>query len=81
MSMCACEWTSVRERLQEACSTIEVKLLNRQYLQLTGAMDRDVWAKRGPSENRVRLAPRFSTASPDALSSLVAHEHEPQANA
>ena len=29
------------------CSAIEVELLNRQYLQLTGTMDRDVWAKTG----------------------------------
>ena len=29
------------------CSTVEVEPLNRQYLQLSGAMDRDAWAKKG----------------------------------
>ena len=39
--------TTLRDDHSHGCSTIEVELLNRQYLQLTGTMDRDVWAKTG----------------------------------
>jgi len=51
--------TCLRDDWSYGRSSVDVQLLNRQYLQLTGSMDRDVWAKGGPSENRVRLAPRF----------------------
>ena len=51
--------TTLRDDHSHGCSAIEVELLNRQYLQLTGSMDRDVWAKRGRSKNRVSLAPWF----------------------
>ena len=39
--------TCLRDDRSYGCSAVEVQLLNRQYLQLTGSMDRDVWAKRG----------------------------------
>jgi hypothetical protein len=51
--------TCLRDDWSYGRSAVEIQPLNRQYLQLSSSMDRDVWAKRGPSENRVRLAPRF----------------------
>jgi site-specific DNA recombinase len=51
--------TCLRDDRMHGCSACEVQFLNAQYLQLTGAMDREARARRGPSENRVRLAPRF----------------------
>jgi hypothetical protein len=73
--------TTLRDDHSHGCSTIEVELLNRQYLQLTGWMDRDVWAKRGAKRKSRQVGPPVSRTSPDALSPLVGHEHEPQANA
>lgn len=73
--------TTLRDDRSHGCSTIEVELLNGQYLQLTGTMDRDVWAKRGAKRKSRQVGPPTSTTSPDALSPLVGHEHEPQANA
>jgi len=63
------------------CSTVEVEVLNRQYLQLSGAMDRDVWAKRGAKRKSRQVGPPVSEGSPSPLSPLVDHEREPQANA
>ena len=73
--------TTLRDDHSHGCSAIEVELLNRQYLQLTGTMDRDVWAKRGAKRKSRQVGPPVSTPSPDALSPLVAHEREPQATA
>jgi hypothetical protein len=72
--------TTLRDDHSHGCSAIEVELLNRQYLQLTGSMDRDVWAKPGAKRKSRQVGPPVSTTSPDALSPLVGHEHEPQAN-
>jgi len=73
--------TTLRDDHSHGCSAIEVELLNRQYLQLTGTMDRDVWAKRGAKRKSRQVGPPVSTTSPDALSPLVGHEHQPQTNA
>jgi hypothetical protein len=73
--------TTLRDDHSRGCSAIEVELLNRQYLQLAGSMDRDVWAKRGAKRKPRQVGPLVSTSSPDTLSPLVAHEREPQANA
>jgi hypothetical protein len=73
--------TTLRDDHSRGCSAIEVELLNRQYLQLTGSMDRDVCAKRGAKRKPRQVGPLVSTSSPDTLSPLVAHEREPQANA
>ena len=73
--------TTLRDDHSHGCSAIEVELLNRQYLQLTGTMDRDVWAKRGAKRKSRQVGPPVSTPSPDTLSPLVAHDREPQANA
>ena len=73
--------TTLRDDHSRGCSAIEVELLNRQYLQLTGTMDRDVWAKRGAKRKSRQVGPPVSTPSPAPLSPLVADEREPQANA
>lgn len=73
--------TTLRDDHSHGCSAIEVELLNRQYLQLTGSMDRDLWAKRGAKRKSRQVGPSVSTTSPDALSPLVGHERDTQANA
>ena len=73
--------TTLRDARSHGCSAIEVELLNRQYLQLTGTMDRDVWAKRGAKRKSRQVGPPVSTPSPDSLSPLAADEREPQATA
>ena len=73
--------TTLRDDHSRGCSAIEVELLNRQFLQLTGMMDRDVWAKRGAKRKSRQVGPPVSTPSPDALSPLAADEREPQATA
>ena len=73
--------TTLRDARSHGCSAIEVELLNRQYLQLTAAMDRDVWAKRGAKRKSRQVGPPVSTPSPDCLSPLVASEREPHATA
>ena len=59
----ACSGRRTRPRLRDdhshGCSAIEVELLNRQYLQLTGTMDRDVWAKRGAKRKSRQVGPPF----------------------
>jgi hypothetical protein len=49
--------TTLRDDHSHGCSAIEVELLNRQYLQLTGTMDRDVWAKRGAKRKSRQVGP------------------------
>ncbi|MEQ1871552.1 MAG: hypothetical protein ABL961_16170 [Vicinamibacterales bacterium] len=73
--------TTLRDARSHGCSAIEVELLNRQYLQLAGTMDRDVWAKRGAKRKSRQVGPPVSTPSPDSLSPLTADEREPQATA
>ena len=73
--------TTLRDDRTHGCSGIEVEPLNRQYLQLTSTMDRDDWAKRGAKRKSRQVGPPVSMSSQDTLSPLVAHEHEPQANA
>jgi hypothetical protein len=73
--------TTLRDDHSRGCSAIEVQLLNRQYLQLTGTMDREVRAKRGAKRKSRQVGPPAVTPSPDTLPPLVAHEHEPQATA
>ena len=53
-------------------SSVEVQPLNRQYLQLTGSMDRDVWAKRRAKRKSRQVGPPVSTVSQDIASPLVA---------
>jgi hypothetical protein len=64
--------TTLRDDHSHGCSAIEVELLNCQYLQLTGMMDRDVWAKRGAKRKSRQVGPPVSPLSLDVSSSLVA---------
>jgi hypothetical protein len=64
--------TCLRDDRSHGCSAVEVELLNRQYLQLTGTMDRDVWAKRGAKRKSRQVGPPLSMLSPDVPSPLVA---------
>ena len=73
--------TTLRDDHSHGCSAIEIEPLNRQYLQLTGTMDRDFWAKRGAKRKSRQVGPPVARTPPDSLSPLVAHEHEPPANA
>lgn len=73
--------TTLRDDHSRGCSAIEVELMNRQYLQLSGTMDRDVWAKRGAKRKPRQVGPPVVTPSPDSLSPLVPHEPEVPANA
>ena len=54
------------------CSACEIQILDGQYLQLTGTMDREAWAKRGAKRKSRQVGPPLSTASPDIPSPLVA---------
>ena len=73
--------TTLRDDHSHGCSAVDVELLNGQYLQLTGTMDRDVWAKRGAKRKSRQVGPPISTPSPDYLPPLAADEREPQASA
>ena len=73
--------TSLADDRHLGLSGIEVEFLDRQYLQLTGTMDRDKWSKRGAKRKPRQLGPRVEAPSTDPLSSLVAHAPEPQATA
>ena len=64
--------TSLRDDRMYGCSACEVQLLNAQYLQLTGNMDREAWAKRGAKRKSRQVGPPVSTPSPDIPSPLVA---------
>jgi hypothetical protein len=64
--------TTLRDDHSRGSSAIEVELLNRQYLQLTGMMDRDVWAKQGAKRKSRQVGPPVSAPSHDVVSPLVA---------
>ena len=64
--------TCLRDDWSHGWSAVEVQALNRQYLQLSGSMDRDVWAKRGAKRKSRQVGPPVSAPSPEALSTLVA---------
>ena len=50
-------------------------------LQLTGTMDRDVWAKRGAKRKSRQVSPPPVSPSPEGFSPLLADACEPQPNA
>jgi hypothetical protein len=64
--------TCLRDDWSYGRSAVEVYPLNRQYLQLSGSMDRDVWAKRGAKRKSRQVGPPVSAPSPEGLSTLVA---------
>ena len=57
--------TCLRDDWSYGRSAVEIQSLNRQYLQLTGSMDRDVWAKRGAKRKSRQLGPLVSPPSLD----------------
>ena len=63
--------TCLRDGWSYGRSAVEVRPLNRQYLQLSGSMDRDVWAKRGAKRKSRQVGPPVSAPSPEVLSPLV----------
>ena len=64
--------TCLRDDWSYGRSAVEIQQLNRQYLQLTGWMDRDVCAKRGAKRKSRQVGPPVSAPSPEAPSPLVA---------
>jgi hypothetical protein len=65
-------FTCLRDDWSYGRSAVEVQPLNRQYLQLSGSMDRDVWAKRGAKRKSRQVGPPVLAPSPEVLSTLVA---------
>ena len=63
--------TCLRDDWSYGRSAVEVQPLNRQYLQLSGSMDRDVWAKTGAKRKSRQVGPPVSAPSPEVLSPLV----------
>jgi len=63
--------TCLRDDWTYGRSAVEVQRLNGQYLQLTGSMDRDLWAKRGAKRKTRQVGPPVSTPSQDTGSPLV----------
>jgi len=64
--------TSLRDDRMYGCSACEVQELNAQYLQLTKAIDREAWAKKGANRKSRQVGPSVSAPSHDGLSPLVA---------
>jgi hypothetical protein len=64
--------TSLRDDRIHGCSDCEVQDLNAQYLQLTKAVDREAWAKRGAKRKSRQVGPPVVAPSRDVLSPLVA---------
>ncbi len=64
--------SSLRDDRMHGCSVCEVQDLTAQYLQLTKAVDREAWAKRGAKRKSRQVGPPVSVPSHDVLSPLVA---------
>jgi predicted nucleic acid-binding protein len=64
--------TSLRDDRMHGWSACEVQFLNAQYLQLTGAMDREARARRGAKRKSRQVGPPVSASSLDVFSTLVA---------
>jgi hypothetical protein len=64
--------TSLRDDRMHGWSACEIQDLDAQYLQLTKAIDRDVWARRGAKRKSRQVGPPVSTPSHEVLSPLVA---------
>ena len=64
--------TSLRDDRMHGCSSCEVQDLNAQYLQLTRAVDREAWAKRGAKRKSRPVGPPVSVPYHDGHSPLVA---------
>jgi hypothetical protein len=64
--------TSLRDDRIHGCSAWEIQNLDAQYLQLTNAVDREAWAKRGANRKSRQVGPPVTTPSHDVVSPLVA---------
>lgn len=64
--------TSLRDDRMHGCSVCEIQVLNAQYLQLTKAVDREAWARRGAKRKSRQVGPPVSAPSHDVLSPLAA---------
>lgn len=64
--------TSLRDDRMHGCSACEAQDLNAQYLQLTSAVDREAWARRGAKRKSRQVGPPVSATSHDVLSPLAA---------
>jgi hypothetical protein len=64
--------TSLRDDRMHGWSACEVQFLNAQYLQLTGAMDREARSRRGAKRKSRQVGPPVSAPSLDVFSTLVA---------
>ena len=64
--------TSLRDDHMHGWSAYEIQILNAQYLQLAGAMDRERWATRGAKRKSCQVGPPVSMPAPDLPSPLVA---------
>jgi hypothetical protein len=64
--------TSLRDDQMHGCSWCDVHDLNAQYLQLTKAVDREAWAKRGAKRKSRQIGPPVPGPSRDVLSPMVA---------
>jgi hypothetical protein len=73
--------TSLRDDRMHGCSGCEIQMLNAQYLQLAGTIDREAWAKRGAKRKSRQVGPPVSPSSPGSLSPLVGDEREPRPTA
>lgn len=51
--------TGLRDDRSYGWSSCEIHMLDAQYLQLTGAMDREAWAKRGAKRKSRQVGPQF----------------------
>lgn len=63
------------------CARVEVVMLDGQYLQLTAAMDRDAWARKGAKRKSRQVGPPVSERSPSPLPPLANHADDAPANA
>ena len=64
--------TVLRDDRIHGCAACEIQNLDAQYLQLTNAVDREAWAKRGAKRKSCQVGPPVSAPSHDVLSPLVA---------
>ncbi|MGE3512204.1 MAG: hypothetical protein AB7N65_25350, partial [Vicinamibacterales bacterium] len=52
--------TNLHDDRMHGCSAYEIQILDGQYLQLTGTIDREAWAKRGAKRKSRQVGPPLS---------------------
>lgn len=68
--------TSLRDDRMHGCSSCEVQDLNAQYLQLTKAVDRELWAKRGAKRKSRQVGPPARRPLTMSSHPWWPHDHE-----